>query len=461
MAHITLAGTLRDPDGNPAVGDKVRFTHQTTTGETVKSAISVLTIDPSGVYSVDLEYGFVLVEYKDSREPSFKNIGIATVNNTNPATSIPELLNAIVPVSSAELIEFQGILADCVAAQVAAAASATLVTNIISESGANLSLGTGALSSNTTGSANTANGFDSLRDNTTGNQNTAVGVEVLQLNTTGGQNTAIGSYTLKLNTTASNNTGVGHRALENNLTGSSNTAIGRSVLIDNTTASNNTGVGTNALSINTTGYNNTAMGVFALKLNTTGIENTAIGMEALKSNTTGSSNVAVGLIALRDNTTGGNNTALGKSALTNITTGSLNTGIGFNARSSSATAIGQVTLGDANVTALRCNVTSISSLSDIRDKTEIIDSPYGLDFINTIQPKQYKWETRDGNVKDGSTRIGFIAQELLEACQGENDKLDLVMTDNPEMLEANYSNLLPIMVQAIKDLSKRLEDLEG
>jgi len=376
MAHITLAGTLRDPDGNPAVGDKVRFTHQTTTGETVKSAISVLTIDPSGVYSVDLEYGFVLVEYKDSREPSFKNIGIATVNNTNPATSIPELLNAVVPVSSAELIEFQGILADCVAAQVAAVASATLVTNIISESGENLSLGTGALSSNTTGSSNTANGFDSLRDNTIGNQNTAVGVEVLKVNTSGGQNIGIGSYTLLSNTTASNNTALGHRASQ-------------------------------------------------------------------------------------DNTTGGNNTALGRSALINNTTGYYNTGVGYNARSSSTGAIGQVTLGDANVTALRCNVTSISSLSDIRDKTDVIDSPYGLDFINTIQPKQYKWETRDGNVKDGSTRIGFIAQELLEACQGENDKLDLVMTDNPEMLEANYSNLLPIMVQAIKDLSKRLEDLEG
>tara|TARA_R110002096_G_scaffold23468_3_gene74637 strand:+ start:1832 stop:2962 length:1131 start_codon:yes stop_codon:yes gene_type:complete len=376
MAHITLAGTLRDPDGNPAVGDKVRFTHQTTTGETVKSAISVLTIDPSGVYSVDLEYGLVLVEYKDSREPSFKNIGIATVNNTNPATSIPELLNAVVPVSSAELIEFQGILADCVAAQVAAAASATLVTNIISESGENLSLGTGALSSNTTGASNTSNGVNSLRDNTTGNQNTAVGVEVLKVNTTGSQNIGIGSYTLLSNTTASNNTAIGHRASQ-------------------------------------------------------------------------------------DNTTGGNNTALGRSALINTTTGSLNTGIGFNARSSSAAAIGQVTLGDANVTALRCNVTSISSLSDIRDKTDVIDSPYGLDFINTIQPRQYKWETREENTKDGLTRIGFIAQELLEACQGENDKLDLVMTDNPEMLEANYSNLLPIMVQAIKDLSKRLEDLEG
>ena len=127
MANITLAGTLRDPNGDLAVGDKIRFTHKSTTGETVKSASSILTIDPTGVYSVDLEYGLILVEYKDARNSQFKNLGVATVNGTNPATTIPELLNALVPVSSAELIEFQAILADCVAAKDAAeAAAATL-----------------------------------------------------------------------------------------------------------------------------------------------------------------------------------------------------------------------------------------------------------------------------------------------------------------------------------------------
>ena len=410
MAHITLAGTLRDPNGGVAVGDKIRFTHNSTTGETVKSAVSILTIDPSGAYSIDLEYGLVLVEYKDSRSSSFQNRGVTTVNATNPATSIPELLNAVVPVSSAELIEFQTILADCVAAKVASAASATLVTNIISESGANLSLGTGALSSNTTGSGNTANGVNSLRDNTTA---------------------------------------------------SNNTAVGNSTLLTNTTGYSNTATGTSSLILNTTGIENTANGVSALASNTTGGSNVAVGMIALRDNTTGESNVAVGRSAMYINTTGSNNTAMGKFALYSNTTGSYNTAIGHQAVSSSATATGQVTLGDGNVTSLRCNVTSISSLSDSRDKTNVINSPYGLDFINTIQPRQYKWETRDGNVKDGITRIGFIAQELLEACQGQNDKLDLVMTNNPEMLEANYSNLLPIMVQAIKDLSKRLENLDG
>ena len=125
MASITLSGTLLDPNGDLAVGDQIRFTHKSTTGETLESAVSIITINPAGTYSLPLQYGLVLVEYKDVRTQQFKNLGVATVNSTNPATSIPELLNALVPVSSAELIEFQAILADCVTAQTAAENAAT------------------------------------------------------------------------------------------------------------------------------------------------------------------------------------------------------------------------------------------------------------------------------------------------------------------------------------------------
>ena len=117
---------------------------------------------------------------------------------------------------------------------------------------------------------------------------------------------------------------------------------------------------------------------------------------------------------------------------------------------------------------MRCNDQSIGSLSDSRDKTDVIDSPYGLDFINTVRPVQFLWDTREGNVKDGSTRIGFLAQELLAATDGNNAVLDLVLDDNPEQLEAKYGNLLPIAIQAIQDLSAqvdaltaRIETLEG
>jgi hypothetical protein len=131
MANITLTGTLLDPNSDLAVGDEIRFTHNSTTGQTVKGAVSLVAIGPTGTYSVPLQYGLVLVEYKDVRSTQFKNLGIATVNATNTATSIPELLNALVPVSSAELIEFQAILADAVTAKNAAeAAAATTATRV-------------------------------------------------------------------------------------------------------------------------------------------------------------------------------------------------------------------------------------------------------------------------------------------------------------------------------------------
>lgn len=134
MAFITLQGTLLDPNGSVSAGDELRFTHKSTTGSTLKSAVTLLKLTNSGNYYIDLQYGLVLVEYKDVRNSQFENLGVATVNSTNPATTIPELLNALTPVSSTELIEFQGILADtvtakneAVAAKVAAEAAAATV----------------------------------------------------------------------------------------------------------------------------------------------------------------------------------------------------------------------------------------------------------------------------------------------------------------------------------------------
>ena len=136
---------------------------------------------------------------------------------------------------------------------------------------------------------------------------------------------------------------------------------------------------------------------------------------------------------------------------------------------SSATVTNEITLGDSNITALRCNDTSIASLSDVRDKTDIIDSNFGLDFINNIRPVQFKWDRRNLDESDktksklnGKTRLGFIAQEFQEAMpNGENDILDLVYSSNPERLEAKYGNLIPILVKAIQELSNEIKILKG
>ena len=159
-------------------------------------------------------------------------------------------------------------------------------------------------------------------------------------------------------------------------------------------------------------------------------------------------------------TTGAKNTCLGASAGDVISTGTNNSCLGFASDPSSATVNNEVTLGDGSITSLRCADTSISSLSDKRDKTDIVDLPVGLDFINSLLPRKFKWQTREGvPSKDGTVRAGFIAQDFVKAQIG-SEYLDLVMDENPEKLEARQGHLIPVLVQAVKELSAKVKALE-
>ena len=77
-----------------------------------------------------------------------------------------------------------------------------------------------------------------------------------------------------------------------------------------------------------------------------------------------------------------------------------------------------------------------------------------------MRPVKFKWATRNGNIKDGKIRAGFIAQEL-QSAQTDCDYLDLVMDSNPERLEAKQEHLIPVLVQAVKELSAKNEALEA
>jgi len=299
--------------------------------------------------------------------------------------------------------------------------------------------------------------------------NTGVGFHSLEDLTTGNNNTAFGSSSLVNNTTGSANTGIGSGALVYNTTGSNNTAIGGASLNSNTTGFQNTAAGLFSLYQNTSGYDNTASGYSSLANNTTGRENTAIGVNSLQSNTTGFQNTTIGHHSLQNNT-GNYNTALGYNAGSTVTSGANLTLIGIDANPTSGSASNQITLGNTFVTSLRCNVTTITSLSDIRDKKNIKDLDLGIDFLMKIKPRLFNWDKREwypDNKSDGSKMqeqptAGFIAQELDEVQITENaDWLNLVLKDNPEKLEATSGNLLPIIVKAIQDLKKENDELKA
>ena len=344
-------------------------------------------------------------------------------------------------------------------------------------------------------SSNTANTIcigDHAGTNISNNTSMAIGMGALQsgatLNT-GGNNIAIGQNALNAAAgTATGNVALGNVNLQSTTTGSYNVALGTQVLQDNTTGTGNIGIGYQANLTNTTGQYNIAIGHQALDANTLGNYNIAVGRSALgaynNSFGTAGNNTAIGYNSLvatvpTSNTNGINNTALGHSAGDSNTTGSNNTFIGYDAGASVAltgtnnTCIGngsspsgtgaanEITLGNANITSLRCADTAINSLSDGRDKTKVENLQLGLDFINSLRPVKFEWKTREGSAKDGTQEAGFIAQELLEAEEKTNckDYLRLVYEANPDRLEAAYARLIPVLVKSIQDLSEQNKKL--
>ena len=204
-----------------------------------------------------------------------------------------------------------------------------------------------------------------------------------------------------------------------------------------------------------------AVGSGALSSLTTGVNNTAVGgTNTLSSVSTVPGNTAVGVYAL-SLCTGQENTCVGYFAGANITTGGNNTCIGRVAYASSATVNNEITFGDSSITALRCQVTSITALSDARDKTNIQPLIPGLNFINRLNPVSFDWNMRDGG-KVGIADTGFIAQDL-QACQSLTQEFipGLVYAENPNKLEAAYGKLIPVLVKAIQELTARVAELEG
>ena len=174
-----------------------------------------------------------------------------------------------------------------------------------------------------------------------------------------------------------------------------------------------------------------------------------------------------------------------------ITSGDSNTGIGYRALQSQSpsgtvtTADGIVCLGDNNVTNLYCADTSISS-SDGRDKADVKDFTAGLDWIEAMRPITYHWDKRswyteideetgevtsqpdpDGTHKRDKKHIGFIAQEVLEIEKAHgfaNDKTDMLtvnLNEDDTAYGMKYERLVPVLVNAVKELSAKVKALEA
>ena len=251
-----------------------------------------------------------------------------------------------------------------------------------------------------------------------------------------------------------------HKGLAND---NESIAIGDLSLNSTTTGIRNTAFGQYALQNMKTGERNLAFGQYTENFDTAGSNNTAIGWGALFNNLSGSQNMALGYLALYDNINGSSNTAIGYLAggvLENSnTTGSNNTFIGNQAIGASATASNVITLGNSSIATIRAQVTTITSLSDIRDKTDVTPLNYGMNFIDKLKPVSFVWDMRDGG-KIGVPEIGFIAQDLQQAQIDTGINIPNLVSGVDEKLEASYGVLLPIIVKALQEANDKIIALE-
>jgi hypothetical protein len=185
---------------------------------------------------------------------------------------------------------------------------------------------------------------------------------------------------------------------------------------------------------------------------------------------TGSYNICIGNFALTNTSSSSQNTVIGYNAALGINSGDNNILIGYSCSPSMNNISNEITLGNNSNNKLRCNVQSITSLSDARDKRNITELSLGLDFLCSIKPRQFNWDKRewyDNNISDGSKTenkltAGFIAQELNEAQQIFGAEwLNTVSKDNPDKWEAAYGNLLPVVVKSIQELKTENDMLKN
>ena len=235
-----------------------------------------------------------------------------------------------------------------------------------------------------------------------------------------------------------------------------------------------------------------------------GEQNVAIGNASGDAMSSADNSTFVGASAGGAVNSGEGNTLIGSIAGGSLTTGSNNTCVGYGSAvsavgSTNQTLIGRdcqgigdnyAVIGDGNTTrvyaaddvgaTLYAGSATVQT-SDKRIKTNVKDLNFGLEYLNKLrpvsfnkkQPAEYPKVLKDKIYKNGRTprvldeseikltRVGFIAQEV-EKVEKEMDIMSdiVVKDDDTGLMNIAYANLVAPIIQAIQELSKRVEELE-
>lgn len=86
--------------------------------------------------------------------------------------------------------------------------------------------------------------------------------------------------------------------------------------------------------------------------------------------------------------------------------------------------------------------------SDFREKKEIKAIQYGLEALEQLMPVSYFWKSGDADKK-----LGLIAQDVLKIIP----EVVNVPENKEDLLGIKYTELIPVLIQSIKELNEKVE----
>jgi len=183
-----------------------------------------------------------------------------------------------------------------------------------------------------------------------------------------------------------------------------------------------------------------------------------------------------------NNIIGSGNTANASSCniLGNSSSTSIYTGCSILGNSATVTGSNQNQIGGSGTTTYVYG--TVQSRSDIRDKADITDIPIGINFINKLKPKFYRWNyredyiehdlsgneiqlTQDGSKKRTRFHAGLIAQDVKESMNELSIDFGLYqdhqVNGGKDVKTLGYGELIPVLIKAVQELSAKNTELES
>lgn len=107
------------------------------------------------------------------------------------------------------------------------------------------------------------------------------------------------------------------------------------------------------------------------------------------------------------------------------------------------------TIDQSNSRINKIEATDFNTVSDYKFKQDIVTYPDALQTINAMRGVSFEWK------HDNSKSAGVIAQELEEVMP------ELVHTNEEGNKSVTYIGIIGVLIEAVKELSDRIEDLEN